>query len=93
MTDLPKTDTGLLEVLLERLNKQRLPHALQLQKKVDAGEKLNDFDLEFLAGVIEDTNTVKPIYDRHPEYQSVITKVVGLYTHIVTKAAENERKP
>ncbi|WP_018274261.1 hypothetical protein WKI13_12715 [Teredinibacter turnerae] len=86
------SDTGLIEVLLERLNKQRLPHALQLQKKVDAGEVLNDFDMEFLAAVIDDTNAVKPIYDRHPEYQPLISKVIELYTYIVLKAAENEAK-
>ncbi|TVZ39129.1 hypothetical protein P886_3520 [Alteromonadaceae bacterium 2753L.S.0a.02] len=86
----PKDD-GLLTVLLERLNKQRLPHALQLRDKVDSGEPLNDFDIEFLSEVLSDIERARPIYERHPEYHSLLTKLAGLYSHIITKGAANEK--
>ena len=85
-------DESILELLLERLNKQRLPHALGLEKKVDRGEVLNNYDIAFLKEVLKDVRRVKPIYDRHPDYQPLLTKLMSLYTHIINKGAENESK-
>ncbi|WP_075187377.1 hypothetical protein [Teredinibacter haidensis] len=90
MSMIPEDDVGVLEVLMKRLNTQRLPHALALEKKVDEGEVLNDFDIEFLLEVLKDVRRVKPIYDRHPDYQPILTKLMSLYTHIINRAAENE---
>ncbi|WNO07672.1 hypothetical protein [Teredinibacter sp. KSP-S5-2] len=83
-------ELGVIEVVLERIVKQRLPHALSLEKKVDAGEVLNEFDLEFLESVVRDGQKIKPIIDKHPEYQDLAARLMTLYTKIITKAAENE---
>ena len=37
------TDAGLIEVLLERLEKQRLPGLLALKEKVDGGGSLDEW--------------------------------------------------
>lgn len=92
MSMVPEDDDGVIGVLLERLTKQRLPHALALEEKVDRGEILNDFDLEFLQEVMDDSRKMKAIYDRHPEYHELMTKLMALYTHIINQAAENESK-
>ena len=47
MTD-QQQDAGLLAVLIERLESQRLPRALELKNKVDRGETIDEFDLAFL---------------------------------------------
>lgn len=84
-------DEGVIAALLERLNTQRLPRALELKDKVDRGEVLDDFDIEFLKQVFADASQVKPLVDRHPEYQTLVARLVDLYKDITDKALENEK--
>jgi hypothetical protein len=83
-------DQGVIQALLDRLNEQRLPRLLALQEKVNAGQALADEDLAFLHRVAEDAELAKPIIDRHPEVQALVTRVVSLYAEITAKALENE---
>ena len=84
-------DLGLITVLLERLETQRLPRALALKNKVDRGELLDDFDLGFLEEVFADTSSVRPLVARHPEYQGLVARMMNLYKEITDKALENEK--
>lgn len=90
--DQDSRDEGVITVLLERLSSQRLPRALALKEKVDAGEVLVDTDIQFLEQVFTDANQVKPFVDRHPEYQELASKMIGLYKEITDKALDNEKK-
>jgi len=85
-------DEGVITVLLQRLEQQRLPRLLDLKEKVGNGEVLNDFDIEYLSEVFADAEKVKPLIDRHPEYSDMVTKMVSLYKEITEKALENENK-
>jgi len=89
MTDTSK-DAALIQVLVERLEKIRLPIALELKAKVDEGEVLNELDIEYLEEVLGDVDQVKPLLDRHPEWQELAARMVSLYNEITTKALENE---
>ena len=85
------SDTGLIEVLLERLEKQRLPRLLDIEIKVDAGEPLLDEDLVFLENAITDGRKAMPLIDRHPEYHHLAVQVVELYKKITEKALQIEK--
>lgn len=84
-------DAGVITVLLQRLEKKRLPRALDLKEKVDRGETLNDNDIAFLERVFHDANKLGPLLDRHHEYQDLVSQVVQLYGEITEKALENEK--
>lgn len=85
------TDDGLIVVLAERLETQRLPRALSLKEKVEAGETLNEFDISFLEEVIEDVRKIHPLVERAPEWQPVVAKMLDLYNEIAARAVENEK--
>lgn len=86
-----REEEGLAVALIERFENWLLPIALDVKAKVDRGEKLNAFDIEFLETVLKDAAEVKPYVDRAPKYQALYTRVVGLYGEITEKALENEQ--
>lgn len=84
-------DDGTIQAVLERLEKFRLPRALAIKARVDAGEALSDNDIQFLKQVLEDAQGAQAIAARHPEYHALVVRVVGLYDEITRKALENEQ--
>lgn len=85
-------DAGVIQALLERFNEQRLPRALEMKAKVERGETLESSEVDLLAGILADARAMNSLLERHPEYQSLVTKALGLYKEITEKALANESK-
>jgi len=91
MTETSK-DAGVITVLMQRLERERLPRALDIKAKVDRGERLGVEDMAFLEQVFSDASKLKPLLDRHHEYESLVVKIIHLYKSITDKALENEKQ-
>lgn len=85
-------DAGVIAVLVERVEKQRIPRVLALKEKVARGELLDDFDIEFLEEVFQIFPGQKELLDRHPEYHDLVARLASLYADIMKMATENEKK-
>lgn len=84
-------ELGVIQSLIERFEKQRLPRLLQLKQKVDKGEVLSDLDMRFLDQVTHDAQKSKALIDRHPEWHKFCSEVIHLYEEIIEKALTNEK--
>jgi hypothetical protein len=84
-------DAGTLAALMLDLEENRLPRAMQILDKVNAGELLSDYDISFLKNVYEDSRETELLVERHPEYSELICRCLGLYTEIITKGLANEK--
>ena len=92
MSDTTTREAGTIQVMLQRLNEFRLPKALDLKKKMERGEKLDRYDIEFLEEVLADASNARSLISKHPELQPLVGKLMGLYSEITTQALANEQK-
>jgi hypothetical protein len=84
-------DAGVLAVLIQRLESQRLPRLLDIKATVDRGERMNDLDLNFLQDVLADAQHVAPMVANHPELAPLASKLTTLYREITETALANEK--
>lgn len=82
-------DLGIIEVVLERMEKQRLPRLLAMKEKVDNDESLDNYELDFLEQAMTDGRRLLPLIDKHPEYQPLAAQVMALCKDISDRALQN----
>jgi hypothetical protein len=85
-------EIGVIYALIERFEKQRLPRLLELKKRVDQGEVLSEWDIQFMYRITHDAQQSKHLIDRHPEWHKFFAEVIHLYEEVAEKALENEKK-
>ena len=91
-SDKNRRDKGTAQVLMVRLESQRLPRALKLKEKVDRGERLSEFDTQFLKRAVQEGLEARRLAAKLPQYQEVVDRMAQLYDEITRKGAENEKK-
>lgn len=84
---------GTAYVLLMRLHNERLPRALELKAIVDRGERLSDYDKDYLKRVLSEAAEVSRAANKLPEYRDLVKQMRSLYDEITSKALQNEQKP
>ena len=84
-------DAGTIAALMKRFKEQRLPRAQRMLDKVNAGNVLSDEEIDYLEDIFEQSKSIQPLIERHPEYHKLVSQMTELYTTIVAKAVENEK--
>lgn len=84
-------DIGIIQAILECFEKHHLPRVVEIKEKLDRGDILNEFDIEYMSEAIHDNCGLMPYLGRHPDYESLVSKVIHYYKSITDEALANER--
>jgi hypothetical protein len=84
-------DLGVGIAILNRFVTQTQPRLLELEEKVNSGERLDDWDIEFLQEVLHRTHEAQPFVSDDPVSLGLYAKAVGLYKEITEKGLANEK--
>lgn len=85
-------EAGVIEALMDRLTEQTLPRALDIKRRVEAGETLLDSDMLFLENVLAGLRRDGPYVQHHPDWEPLYSRLIDLYDQITRKALENEQR-
>jgi len=86
-------DEAVLETIIERFEKYRLPRLIDIRDKVNQGELLSEYDIEFLEQVFKDSRQNKHYIEAaDDELKALMMKILSIYTEITEKALQNEQK-
>ena len=86
-------DKLILETLLERFEKHRLPRLMDIKSRVCDGCTLDDFEIVFLEEVFKDArNNEHYLAAADDDLKVLFMKVVALYKEITEHAVKNEKK-
>jgi len=83
-------DRGIYLAILLRFEKYTLPRTVAFKGKVEGGEKLEDYDIDFLKKVLSNIRRYKFLIDRHLEYHDIETRAIWMYSQIIDLALKNE---
>jgi hypothetical protein len=89
MTD-QKAEAGVIQAIMEKLEQQTLPQALDIKRNVDAGEPLGELDTIFLDQALENLRRDSAYVQDHPQWQSLYSRLIDLYDQITRQALKNE---
>ena len=89
--DQSEIDAGTITALMLRMDEVRLPRVRRLQDKVNAGELLDDADIDFLKRVHDDYQANQALMQRNPEYFHIMSCFIDLYAEIIAKGLDNEK--
>jgi hypothetical protein len=87
------TDQGVIYVLLDHFTRHLHPRAIEIEKKLNAGARLDDWEIAHVAEVLEEMKLLRPLIERHPEHKELVAGVVSLYSGIARRARQNEASP
>lgn len=84
-------DTGIMLVILQCFERQRLPRVIEIKQRLDLGYLLNEFEIECISEALHETRSLLPYLDRHPEYMPLASRVIHYYKEITDEALANEQ--
>ena len=89
--DLQQHDTGIIIVLLQHFEKQRLPRIVEMELRLENGDNLSELDIDYLSEALHDARKILPYLDRQQEYRPIFATVMHYYKEITDTALSNEK--
>lgn len=86
-------DENTLKLLVYQLNTYRIPRIKRMLERIDKGEKLGDEDIQHLKREYDESMKDWRLVERNPKYLNLALRYVELYTHVVSRALENQEAP
>ncbi|MFK5984522.1 MAG: hypothetical protein QM479_03705 [Pseudomonadota bacterium] len=83
---------ALIDVLIERFVKLRLPRILDIKEKLSQGESLNSMDIGFFKEIFSDIKQNYHLIEGNKELQELMARAIHLDKEITEMALINERK-
>lgn len=84
-------DEGTIAALLQR-SRRRIPNLIAIKKRLEAGGTLSGLEITELERMIEGAKDTRALFERHPEYQELVARIISLYDEITEMAVANEEK-
>ena len=84
--------TGVVVILLERLENYCLPKALKIKEKVDQGGLLDEFDIDFMEEMFSEISESRLVIKRDHACERLAANMMQLYMQIADQAMQNEKQ-
>ena len=78
------------EVILDKIVRITLPRVMTIKRRLDSGESLTDFEIQFLLETYEKNTHNRELFHKHSEYDLFETELMALYAKVINKGLENE---
>ena len=88
----PIKDVGMIQLMLTRMNAERIPEALRLWEKVSHGECLSEWEIQSITEVLDKAHEALRLARKYPEYEDLVGRLAALYADIATQAVKNEQR-
>ena len=83
-------DIGVLKELLDRFNHLHFPRVLEIKTRVENGKALEQADIDFLVIVFTESQNMRGIVERNPDYKPLVAKISHFYFELTEVAYQNE---
>ncbi|NJA06339.1 MULTISPECIES: hypothetical protein [Methylomonas] len=83
-------EIGIITAYVEQLEKESIPYALTIKKRVSAGDTLNEIEIMHFEQLLSEARMMMPMLKHHSEYQKLIAELASLYHEISEEALRNE---
>ena len=88
-SDLTDNELGVVQVTLQRFNRDVIPALKNMKARVDQGEVLHERETEALEKAIKRSVRGREFAKKHPEYSNLVETANEIYEYIAKKSAEN----
>lgn len=82
-----------MQALLHESSSVHLPRVLRIRKELSTGKRLDEKDLAFMHEVCKAAGHLKPLVERHFDYQEFYAREIMLLHEITSLALANELNP